>query len=86
MKGLDDGPDGLNDAAFNRALGIRKPTISRFHVRKSTRKVDIYGMTPWVVVDRSDCDRILSAHVSRSDARTEAERMLTASIEDEVSP
>ena len=29
MKGLDDGPDGLNDAAFERAMRIDQPSRAR---------------------------------------------------------
>lgn len=29
MKGLDDGPDGLNEAAFDRALGLRRNRVRR---------------------------------------------------------
>lgn len=41
MRGLDDGPDGLNEAAFNRALdGGRKTKAKRRAAPSRTRKVN----------------------------------------------
>lgn len=44
MKGLDDGPDGLNDDAFDRALR-RLPGVKRVS-RRGTAKVIKLGTSP----------------------------------------
>lgn len=62
VKGVDDGPDGLNDAAFDRMLGIRRPRAPkakrpavklRDAVTLSTAKsvIPAHDGKPWVLRD-----------------------------------
>lgn len=43
MRGLDDGPDGLNDAAFDRALGHRRPPRMTLHSVALERAQAVYN-------------------------------------------
>ena len=57
--------------------------ISRYYVRKSSNPALVYGLTPWVVVDRCT-DSVVCSFASRKEARAEADRMLAELIREET--
>jgi hypothetical protein len=71
MKGLDNGPDGLDDAAFDRALGIPRPkmTMHGIALARAQALVDGDALTT-ALCDIAICRTPHADDLARLDAKT----------------
>ena len=69
MRGLDDGPDGLDDRAFDRALGltpVRRPrkTVTEYRTALIARRATAAGITVAELLRRGEIELQLNRRAS----------------------